>query len=118
MKLQGLSATWLKDNKPIGEELAARVKIVAKENVFTLSFDKAQAGDKGTYACRVTNANGEATTCSAQLEVHTRKWSIHFFKFQLDVQFTSSISPYLFKMHHFSLFEEKILSESLRFLSK
>ena len=73
MKLQGLSATWLKDNKPIGEELAARVKIVAKENVFTLSFDKAQAGDKGTYACRVTNANGEATTCSAQLEVHTRK---------------------------------------------
>jgi len=71
MKLQGLSATWLKDNKPIGEELAARVKIVAKENVFTLSFDKAQAGDKGTYACRVTNANGEATTCSAQLEVHT-----------------------------------------------
>jgi hypothetical protein len=84
MKLQGLSATWLKDNKPIGEELAARVKIVAKENVFTLSFDKAQAGDKGTYACRVTNANGEATTCSAQLEVHTRKWSIDFFKFQLD----------------------------------
>ena len=84
MKLQGLTATWLKDNKPIGEELAARVKIVAKENVFTLSFDKAQAGDKGTYACRVTNANGEATTCSAQLEVHTRKWSIDFFKFQLD----------------------------------
>ena len=84
MKLQGLSATWLKDNKPIGEELAARVKIVAKENVFTLSFDKAQAGDKGTYACRVTNANGEATTCSAQLEVHTRKWSKDIFKFQLD----------------------------------
>jgi len=73
MKLQGLSATWLKDNKPIGDEVADRVKIVAKENVFTLSFDKAQAGDKGTYACRVTNANGEATTCSAQLEVHTRK---------------------------------------------
>ena len=99
MKLQGLTATWLKDNKPIGEELAARVKIVAKENVFTLSFDKAQAGDKGTYACRVTNANGEATTCSAQLEVHTRKWQVHrfFSSFNL-IQFTSSKSSYLFKM--------------------
>ena len=106
MKLQGLSATWLKDNKPIGEELAARVKIVAKENVFTLSFDKAQAGDKGTYACRVTNANGEATTCSAQLEVHTRKWSIDSFSSSNLIRFTSSKSSYLFKMHHFSLFDK------------
>ena len=118
MKLQGLSATWLKDNKPIGEELAARVKIVAKENVFTLSFDKAQAGDKGTYACRVTNANGEATTCSAQLEVHTRKWSIVFFKFQLDLIYLMKIVISFQNASFQSFGEIKILSESLIFLSK
>ena len=118
MKLQGLSATWLKDNKPIGEELAARVKIVAKENVFTLSFDKAQAGDKGTYACRVTNANGEATTCSAQLEVHTRKWSIVFFKFQLDLIYLMKIVISFQNASFQSFWEIKILSESLIFLSK
>jgi len=70
LKLQGLTATWLKDNKPIGDAMADRVKIVAKENVFTLSFTSVKDEDKGTYACRVTNASGEATTCSAQLEVH------------------------------------------------
>ena len=73
LKLQGLTATWLKDNKPIGDAMADRVKIVAKENVFTLSFTSVKDEDKGTYACRVTNASGEATTCSAQLEVHQRK---------------------------------------------
>ena len=57
--------------------MADRVKIVAKENVFTLSFTSVKDEDKGTYACRVTNANGEAATCSAQLEVHQRM-SLYF----------------------------------------
>ena len=69
----GLTASWLKDNKPIGDNMADRAKITAKENVFTLTIDKVQSGDSGQYTCRVTNANNETCTCSAQLEVHQRK---------------------------------------------
>ena len=68
----GLTASWLKDNKPIGDNMADRAKITAKENVFTLTIDKVASGDSGQYTCRVTNANNETCTCSAQLEVHQR----------------------------------------------
>ena len=50
-----------------------RAKITAKENVFTLSIEKVAGADSGQYTCRVTNANNETATCSAQLEVHQRK---------------------------------------------
>merc|ERR1719210_3036057 len=50
--------------------MADRAKITAKDNVFTLEITKVAAGDKGNYTCRVTNDNGEAVACSAQLEVH------------------------------------------------
>ena len=73
LKLSGLTATWMKDNKPIGDAMADRVKIVAKDNVFTLTISSVKDEDKGQYTCRVSNANGEAATCSAQLEVHQRK---------------------------------------------
>ena len=74
MSHQGLSATWLKDNKPLDGSVADRAKIVAKENHFSLELSKAVAGDSGQYTCRVTNPNGEAATCSAQLEVHEREF--------------------------------------------
>ena len=75
MKLTGLTATWMKDNKPIGDAMADRVKITAKDNVFTLEVSSVEVADKGQYPCRVTNAGGEVATCSAQLEVHQRKSS-------------------------------------------
>ena len=75
MKLTGLTATWMKDNKPIGDAMADRVKITAKDNVFTLEVSSVKVEDKGQYTCRVTNAGGEVATCSAQLEVHQRKCS-------------------------------------------
>ena len=75
MKLTGLTATWMKDNKPIGDAMADRVKITAKDNVFTLEVSSVKVEDKGQYTCRVTNAGGEVATCSAQLEVHQRKSS-------------------------------------------
>lgn len=68
----------MKDNKPIGDAMADRVKIVAKENVFTLTIGSVKDEDKGQYTCRVTNANGEVATCSAQLEVHQRKMILLF----------------------------------------
>merc|ERR1711973_741592 len=70
MAHQGLTASWLKDNKPISDNMADRAKITAKENVFTLSIEKVAGADSGQYTCRVTNANNETCTCSAQLEVH------------------------------------------------
>jgi hypothetical protein len=74
MSHQGLSATWLKDNKPLDGSVADRAKIVAKENHFTLELSKVVSGDSGQYTCRVSNPNGEAATCSAQLEVHQCKF--------------------------------------------
>ena len=73
MSHQGLTATWMKDNKPLDGSVADRAKIVAKENHFTLELSKTVAGDSGQYTCRVTNPNNESVTCSAQLEVHQRK---------------------------------------------
>jgi hypothetical protein len=73
MSHQGLSATWLKDNKPLDGSVADRAKIVAKENHFTLELAKTVSGDSGQYTCRVTSPSGEAATCSAQLEVHECK---------------------------------------------
>lgn len=73
LKLAGLTATWMKDNKPIGDAMADRVKIVAKDNVFTLTIASVKDEDKGQYTCRVTKDNGEVATCSAQLEVHQCK---------------------------------------------
>ena len=80
MKLTGLTATWMKDNKPIGDAMADRVKITAKDNVFTLELSSVKVEDKGQYTCRVTNAGGDVATCSAQLEVHQRK-ELRFFFF-------------------------------------
>ena len=71
MALTGLSATWLRDNKPLDDKLADRVKITAKENHFTLELQNCMAEDAGQYTCRVTGNKGENVTCSAHLEVHT-----------------------------------------------
>ena len=73
MSHQGLTATWMKDNKPLDGSVADRAKIVAKENHFTLELTKTSSADSGQYTCRVTNPNNEAATCSAQLEVHQCK---------------------------------------------
>jgi hypothetical protein len=73
MNIPGLTATWLRDNKPLGDAAADRFKVVAKENVFKLEISSCKDEDKGQYTCRVTNAGGEVATCSAQLEVHQRK---------------------------------------------
>ena len=73
IKAIGISATWMKDNKFIGDLMADRAKIVSKDNVFSLEIDNVNTGDKGNYTCRITNTNGEAAACSAQLEVHQCK---------------------------------------------
>ncbi len=71
--LPGLSATWLKDNKPIDGAMADRVKIVAKENHFTLELPACTADDGGQYTCRVSDGSGANITCSAHLDVHKRE---------------------------------------------
>ena len=72
---QGCTASWLKDNKPLGGAMADKAKITAKENVFTLEMSGVQKGDSGTYSCRVTDQNQVTITCSANLEVHSRKFN-------------------------------------------
>ena len=56
--------------------MADKAKITAKENVFTLELSNAQDGDSGQYSCRVTDGNQVTITCSAQLNVHKRKYFI------------------------------------------
>ena len=72
---QGCTASWLKDNKPLDGKMADKAKITAKENVFTLEISGVQSGDSGQYSCRVTDQNQVTITCSANLEVHSRKYN-------------------------------------------
>jgi len=66
----GVTATWLRDNKPLDDKLADRVKISSKGNLFTLVLMSCRPEDSGQYTCRVTASGGETATCSANLEVH------------------------------------------------
>jgi len=66
----GVTATWLKDNKPLEDKLADRVKVFSKDNLFTLELTNCTTDDSGQYTCRVTASGGETATCSANLEVH------------------------------------------------
>lgn len=68
--VKNLTATWLKDNKPLEDKLADRIKILAQENHFTLELQNVMVEDSGHYTCRVSGADGNTITCSAQLEVH------------------------------------------------
>ena len=68
-----MTATWLKDNKPLEDKLADRVKITSKDALFSLEISNCTPGDSGQYTCRVTAPGGETATCSANLEVHNRK---------------------------------------------
>jgi len=72
--LAGLTATWLKDNKPLSASAADKVKIVARENHFTLELANCGADDGGQYVCRVSDAAGQTVTTSAHLEVHQREF--------------------------------------------
>jgi len=66
----GVTATWLRDNKPLDDAMADRVKISSKGNQFTLVLMSCRPEDSGQYTCRVTANGGETATCSANLEVH------------------------------------------------
>ena len=71
----GVTATWLKDNKPLDDSLADRVKITSKDALFSLEISSCAPADSGLYTCRVTAQGGETATCSANLEVHNCKYS-------------------------------------------
>ena len=60
--------------------MADKAKITAKENVFTLEISGVQSGDNGQYSCRVTDQNQVTITCSANLEVHSRKYTVINYK--------------------------------------
>jgi len=66
----GVTATWLKDNKPLDDKLADRVKVTSKDSLFSLELMNCTPADSGQYTCRVTASGGETATCSANLEVH------------------------------------------------
>ena len=76
----GVTATWLKDNKPLDDKLADRVKVTSKDSLFSLELLNCAAADSGQYTCRITASGGETATCSANLEVHSRKFAKNIFK--------------------------------------
>ncbi|XP_034942777.1 obscurin isoform X3 [Chelonus insularis] len=59
---------WLKDNKPLDESYADRVKISTTDNIFKLEINNITEKDSGIYTARAANGDGNAT-CTAQLVV-------------------------------------------------
>ena len=74
----GVTATWLKDNKPLEDKLADRVKITSKDTLFSVDISNCAPEDSGLYTCRITATGGETATCSANLEVHSCKYLFIF----------------------------------------
>lgn len=74
--LQNITAStqmqWLKDNKPLDDKLADRVKTVMEDETFKLRIDNVLESDSGIYVARALNDEGGAT-CTAQLVVQERE---------------------------------------------
>ncbi|XP_055686187.1 obscurin isoform X7 [Lutzomyia longipalpis] len=63
------SVTWLKDNKPLDDRLADRIKKAElPNNTHKLELQHCREEDSGLYTARANNG-GESATCSAQLIV-------------------------------------------------
>lgn len=69
---------WLKDNKPLDDALADRVKISTESNVFKLKIENVMESDSGIYIARATNDEGGAS-CTAQLIVEQCKTNLTLF---------------------------------------
>jgi hypothetical protein len=59
---------WLKDNKPMDDKLADRVKTISDGKSFKLQIENVLESDSGIYIARAANGDGQAT-CTAQLIV-------------------------------------------------
>lgn len=57
---------WLRDNEPLGAELAARAELAANGSLVIRS---AASADPGEYACRVRDPDGALQSASAFLDV-------------------------------------------------
>lgn len=64
---------WLKDNKPLDDKLADRIKITSTEKSFKLEITNVIVSDSGIYTARAANGEGNAT-CTAQLVVENRTY--------------------------------------------
>lgn len=65
---------WLKDNKPISDEILDRITQMSVGNVHRLEIINVKESDAGVYTAHATGPNGEISTCSTNLVVHTRKF--------------------------------------------
>lgn len=63
---------WLKDNKPMDDRLADRVKTTADGQTYKLQIENVLESDSGIYIARAANGDGQAT-CTAQLVVQECK---------------------------------------------
>lgn len=67
--------TWLKDNKPLEDRLADRVrKSEPFPNHHRLEIYNCAEGDSGLYTARASSG-AESSTCTAQLVVQKSKWN-------------------------------------------
>lgn len=65
--------TWLKDNKPLDDRLADRIKKTElANNTHKLELQHCSEDDSGLYTARANNG-AESATCSAQLIVQKSK---------------------------------------------
>ncbi|XP_073994368.1 obscurin isoform X8 [Rhodnius prolixus] len=62
---------WLKDNKPISDEILDRITQMSVGNVHRLEIINVKESDAGVYTAHATGPNGEISTCSTNLVVHT-----------------------------------------------
>lgn len=64
-----VNVVWLKDNKPLEDPLADRMKFVeGANNSYTMEIVHCHESDSGTYIAKATNGF-ENATCTAQLIV-------------------------------------------------
>lgn len=67
------NVTWLKDNKPLEDRMADRVrKTEVSDHHHRLEILNCTEVDSGLYTARANNGS-ESSTCSAQLVVEKRK---------------------------------------------
>jgi hypothetical protein len=68
-----VNVTWMKDNKPLEDPLADRLKFTeGANNSYKLELIHCRESDSGTYIARATNGF-ENATCTAQLIVEKCK---------------------------------------------
>lgn len=78
MEEKPVNVTWLKDNKPLEDPLADRLKYIeGANNTYKMEIIHCRESDSGTYIAKTSNGF-ENATCTAQLIVEKCKFILFY----------------------------------------